>query len=679
MFAPGVARILLVAWVLHAVGCSDGAGGSLRPPTAPQAIVVENDDGAVDVTWTADPVATTTTLRVLDTTEATATPAREIVGVSSPFRVEGLGNGRRYEISLYSSNPTGVSGGSPPVQALPGPVPAAPKHVVAIPRGGRVELVWQPVAGATSYRIYGSASRAELTGKRRPSNLLMEVTAGTSRVQVDDAKYYRVQSVAGARVDRPGFVAQRIAFDVVQNVYEEPRDGRAFEFRVRGNLHDWNGDGCLDLVIALGDCAGRFVQVNLAERGLAGLFAPGRVNGDTRFADFDGDGVLDAFTNVYSRADARASSAMFHRGRSDGTFAADLGVADLAIGGFGETLVVADFDNDGDVDLLMPHYWHRNDGGRNWLLRNDGHGRFVDMAEHAGVMAGPLPLYDFYPFIPEGAQALDFDGDGWLDFYLASALYVNRGDGTFIDERERFGLPVLFDEGIEFVDVDLDGDFDLVHNAIHTLRLFRYANGKFGPGEVLASDPGSQSYGLKSCDLNADGYPEIVWASVPTTNYLGKPHVFLNVRGSFERIDYVADYHRNHAIVACGDLDRNGTEDLVVQGNGIASFVSVADATPHLRIRVLDTHAQRNQFGRRVTVRPVGAPELSITRLVDGGSGYHTQGDYDLVVAAPWPGDYDVFVSYADGVQSTRARANTFVEFRGKDIAARITALPGER
>ena len=172
-------------------------------------------------------------------------------------------------------------------------------------------------------------------------------------------------------------------------------------------LWDIDGDGCLDIVGARGLCNGQFESQPLAQSGLAGLFASGRVNRDSRFADFNGDGHIDIFTNVYSPVDNGSSRAILHVGNGAGGFTEDPGIAALQIGGFGETVVAADLDNDGDIDLFLPHYSHRGDGGHNWLLINDGLSHFTDIAASAGVASN-------HPFVPEGAQAIDFNQDGWL-------------------------------------------------------------------------------------------------------------------------------------------------------------------------------------------------------------------------------------------------------------------------
>jgi hypothetical protein len=151
---------------------------------------------------------------------------------------------------------------------------------------------------------------------------------------------------------------------------------------------------------------------------------------------------------------------------------------------------------------------------------------------------------------------------------------------------------------------------------------------------------------------------------VDTTNFLGRPSVFLNVRGQFVKADYDGEYSGNHDILGCADLDRNGSMDFTVNGGEFSSFVADSGALPHLRVRVLDANGQRNQYGRVVRIRPSAAPGITMARYVDGGSGYHTQTDYDIVVAAPWPGSYEVTVEFADGPQVATATAGQLIVFR---------------
>src|SRR4030095_1747955 len=93
----------------------------------------------------------------------------------------------------------------------------------------------------------------------------------------------------------------------------------------------------------------------LADVGLGDLSAEPRHVSDVRFADFNGDGFDDMFSNTRSRATVTDSFALLHRNDGDGDFQTVTQVWNLAIRGAGGTLLAADFDNDGDVDVFAPY------------------------------------------------------------------------------------------------------------------------------------------------------------------------------------------------------------------------------------------------------------------------------------------------------------------------------------
>src|SRR4029078_3507885 len=136
--------------------------------------------------------------------------------------------------------------------------------------------------------------------------------------------------------------------------------------------------------------------------------------------DYDNDGDLDLFVAFRDKPNR-----LF---RNDGARFVDV-TPDAGTGDQRKTVgaVWFDIDGDGDLDLFVAN----QNGDTNGLFRNDG-GHFVDVARGWGVEA---------PRASEecggvGAAVADFDGDGFLDLFVAnyglSALYRNDGGKRFV-------------------------------------------------------------------------------------------------------------------------------------------------------------------------------------------------------------------------------------------------------
>jgi len=395
--------------------------------------------------------------------------------------------------------------------------------------------------------------------------------------------------------------------------------------------------------------------------GLSGLFAAGRANGDSRFADFNGDGKADLFSNTLSLATDAASRAVLHVNQGTGNFAADAGVTALGIGGFGGTVFAADFDNDGDVDLVAPHDGTRGDSARNWLLLNNGGAVFTDAAAAAGVATNPAgPAY-----VPRGGQAADFNEDGRVDLLFGSRLLINNGNGTFSDGSAAANVPVRADQGLKLLDVDLDGDLDLIHHDGAVTRLYRNTAGVFDGGTVVDEDTTQATFGLglNVCDVNSDGFDDVLIAHNVTATGTGIPHLLLNVNGQLmpsslpNGFQAAGDLVAHNDLLACGDLDNNGVIDILARwGTTYRELRASSSIAAVIRLRVLGSGGERNQQGRIVRLVPQSMPNRRITRVIESGSGLQSQNQYDLLVGAPWLGTYDVTVRFRNGTVTTTAK-----------------------
>lgn len=141
------------------------------------------------------------------------------------------------------------------------------------------------------------------------------------------------------------------------------------------------------------------------------------------------------------------------------------------------SVVAADYDRDGDLDLYICGYSpgpesastdvfanpvpynDANNGGRNFLLRNDGGLNFTDVTEQVGLEQNNR-RFSF------AASWEDFDNDGDLDIYVANDfgrnnLYRNDG-GRFVDIAGESGVEdVAAGMSVSWADYDRDGNMDL--------------------------------------------------------------------------------------------------------------------------------------------------------------------------------------------------------------------------
>jgi hypothetical protein len=647
--ARAVPTICALLGALLASGCS----GSSPPHAAPANPIAEGADGRVELSWNAVTGAKSYVILWSDDPAPGSPLSNEIKDLTAlTYTHAGLTNFRTYRYRIVAETGGGRGPESNLVQAEPGPVPG-PVEWTAIVAGDPGHTIhFATAADATSYRVYIGGTEANLAG-RRPNALFEEVPASPdvrATILLNTPLLYRVIAMNGTRIGVDGPVAMTPAQSIT--TFNLPPLGLAFG--------DPNADNCLDLVSGGGGiagtlCQGIFNPRVLPEAGLADLVATGRVNGDSRFADFTGDRKDDVFSNTFSPANDPASIAVLSVNNGIGNYQTSAGVAALGIGGFGGTLLAADFDNDGDVDVFAPNDQTRGDGAHNWLLINDGTGVFTDAAAAAGVATNPAGA----DYVPRGGQAVDFNEDGRVDLLFGSRLMINNGDGTFSDGSAAANVPVRADQGLKLIDVDLDGDLDLIHHDGSVTRLYRNTGGVFDGGTIVNEDTtqATLGLGLNACDVNGDGFEDVMVAYNVAATDKGVPKLLINVNGTLmasaiphEVVKDSGDLIAHNDLIACGDVDNNGVIDFVSRWGTTHRLLRAAtNLSAHIKVRVLGAGGERNQQGRIVRLVPQSYPNRIITRVIESGSGLQAQNQYDLLVGAPWPGTYDISVRFRNG------------------------------
>jgi hypothetical protein len=197
-----------------------------------------------------------------------------------------------------------------------------------------------------------------------------------------------------------------------------------------------------------------------------------------------------------------------------------------------------DYDRDGLVDLFLAGYWpdhvrlenlentrimpesfeYANNGGRKWLLRNKGDGKFEDVTESVGINSTRWTL---------AVIAADFNGDGFPDLFLAndygvSELFVNEDGQQFREVGKASGVGYAPKSGMNAAvgDVLNQGRLSIYETNISEDGILLQGNNLWFPAadgslkfenlaNVMGVERGGWSFGAQFGDLNNDGYVDL--------------------------------------------------------------------------------------------------------------------------------------------------------------------------
>ena len=317
--------------------------------------------------------------------------------------------------------------------------------------------------------------------------------------------------------------------------------------------------------------------------------------------DFDNDGDNDVLITNGSTLDAKPGTGpvlLLYRNDGKGRVENVSTTAGLDIPGWAQAACAADYDNDGDTDVVVTYY------GFNRLFRNT-RGHFKEVTQSAGLSAAGSRW-------GSGCTWLDYDRDGFVDLFVANyvdldlqhapkpgskpqciwkgipvmcgpvglpkaanVLYRNRGDGTFEDVSAKSGILKpggRYGLGVVAADFNNDGWPDIYVACDQTPSLL-YENKRDGTFVERGSEAGvaynndgrvQAGMGVAVADFNGDGFLDIA-----KTNFSGDlPSLYLNEDGRFFR-DVAREAGLGaHQLLGWGvaflDADEDGWPDLVM-------------------------------------------------------------------------------------------------------------------
>ena len=244
---------------------------------------------------------------------------------------------------------------------------------------------------------------------------------------------------------------------------------------------DFNGDGKVDwlrsappgVVVDFGNGLGGFTEGSLT------FTIPGTSsNNNASFlpADFDDDGDLDLLLLVGGNYDGTPGKTLYWRNNGNMTFT-DITISTGIPANGTIAKGIGDYDQDGDTDFIALE----NKSMPPVIYLNNGQGVFTKKAGAVtGAGSGTLD-YSFWGT----AISTDFDNDGIVDIIMNGKYFLKvlrgTGGGNFTSMNTAWGIKDIaasaVDDGLCFGDMDGDGDLDIIgYNEIwptETLNVYR--------------------------------------------------------------------------------------------------------------------------------------------------------------------------------------------------------------
>jgi enediyne biosynthesis protein E4 len=261
-----------------------------------------------------------------------------------------------------------------------------------------------------------------------------------------------------------------------------------------------------------------------------------------------------------------------------------------------------------------------------------------------------------------GVSTLDFDGDGWVDIYVAndsnpSALYRNNHDGTFTDIGTTAGCAYSQDGksqsgmGIAMGDYDRNGTMDIFKTNFAGDTSTLYSNTGNGQCEdrTFASGIGVNTrwlgWGVGFLDLDNDGWLDLflvnghVYPEVDSlkseAGYKEPKVVYRNLRnGRFSDITAQlgppVTTEKAARGAAFADFDNDGDIDIVVNNmHDTPDLFRLDQAVKHhwITLKLVGTRSNRSAIGAMVRVITADGEQRQEVR---GGGSYYSQNDLRL-------------------------------------------------
>jgi len=341
--------------------------------------------------------------------------------------------------------------------------------------------------------------------------------------------------------------------------------------------------------------------------------------------------------------------------------------AGLTRKGWGMGVAVADFDNDGNLDLFVTGY------GGNALYRNKGNCTFEDVTDKAGVRGGGFST---------GAAWADYDRDGNVDLFVSryvhvdinnlpefgstkfcqfkgvpvqcgpwgmegesDLLYHNRGDGTFEEVSKKAGVDdpeKYYGLGVTWGDYDNDGwpDLFVADDATPNHLYHNNHNGTFTDEAMVAGIAlNGDGQALGSMGVTWGDYDHSGRLSMFITEFADQPNTLYRNEATERFEDLAMASHLGQPslpLVGWGttffDLDNDGWLDLfVANGHVYPQMDEVRGSAPYAEPMLLHRNLHNGAFEE--VSRAAGLADMPLKSRRGAAFGdIFSNGNVDIVV-----------------------------------------------
>jgi hypothetical protein len=449
-------------------------------------------------------------------------------------------------------------------------------------------------------------------------------------------------------------------------------------------LFDYDNDGYLDIFFV------NSLTVELLKANKKSRSALYRNNRDGTFSDVTdkagvsdvgwgmgcavGDFNNDGFDDLYVTS---VGPDHLFKNNGNGTFADVTQKAGVSDPRFSTGAAFLDYDNDGRLDLFVTNYVGFDldhlpafgvdpscqfkgvpvqcgprglPGAGDSLFHNNGDGTFTDVSKKAGV----ADSRGYYGLDVVGS---DFDGDGWIDIFVANDstpnfLYHNNGNGTFSEIGFESGTALDKNGneqgcmGVTLGDYNHDGlldlfitNFDDEYNVLYrNAGRGSFVDVSYESGVAMISLP-YVGWGTKFFDYDNDGWLDLFVANghayPQRDRYRQRKLLHRNNHdGTFSEV--AAQFgsalmeERASRGTAFGDIDNDGDVDIVVNDlDGLPQLLRNDGGNKNnwIMVKTIGTKSNRNGIGAKVKI--VSGDLIQVDEVRSGGS-YISQSDLRL-------------------------------------------------